>query len=154
MNQAKDIVLILAISYFLLLITHYLTFKNPKIEGYQDISDITDMELGTIQLGNSGQLKFNGHGTYYHDYKIRSNKCSKNKSPFVFIQPLYQRNSPEYPDNFSSSIQYTDPCSFRLKLQRTDSPHGGWGQSLRAMYGVLWVKDKDANTPTVNAHEI
>ena len=112
---------------------------------------ISDMELGTIQLGSSGELTFNGRGTYYHDHNTSNTNCAKNLSPFVFTQAFYQNNAPEWPDNFSASIQQTSPCNFRVKKQRTDAPHAGWGQQLRAMYGMIWVKDQDANNPTVSA---
>jgi hypothetical protein len=142
---AHNVIIVLIISWLLLVMTHCkgCIDKNVKVsEGF--MPNIADVELGVKTLGDSGQLNFNGSGTYYRDQ--RGLKVGKGGAPYTFIQPIYQKGySPGWQDNFSQSLQVTSNDRFVVKNQRTDAPHSGWGQRLRVMYGRVWVKGQDAN---------
>jgi hypothetical protein len=116
-------------------------------EGF--MPDMVDLELSKSEGGSSNNMGYNGSGTYFKELQ---HKNKKGITPYVFTQILFTHGAPQYPDNFATSIQHTGPSSHKVKVQRTDGPHSGWGQNVRFMVGKIYVKGQDPNTAERSAY--
>jgi hypothetical protein len=115
--------------YFLLTFS---TYQNHSTYQEPFMASFTDMELGSVNVGNSSSLENVGNGTYSKEISLPE----KNRIPFIFTQ-LYGKNT------YSLSLQDVTRNSFHAKIQRTDQPHQPWNEDLKLMYGAIYLENKN-----------
>jgi hypothetical protein len=128
--------------FFLTILFLYLllALTAPKTSFKEEFSPtINNIELGSVQIG-IGKPGVNTHTLYFEK--------TFNKTPFLFIESLYQHNS-NLTDVFTLTIQDITPSHATLLIQKNDS-NDGWAQNLVIPYFAIETQAENSQDTPYN----